>query len=319
MAKNDNLLSVEMVACGSKLAKEDDCHQQATIESRIHTIRGVQIMIDRDLAELYGVENRSLRQSVRRNNDKFPGDFLFRLSEEEANELILSGVSQNVIPPGYNTGGAQMFAFTEQGVAMLSTVLKSPQATVVSIAIMRAFVAMRRFLLSNAQIFQRLERLEYRQNEADHKMEQVFAKLEEKTITSHQGIFFDGQIFDAYEFICGLIKEAKTGIVLIDNYIDDTVLTMLDKRSDGVSATVYTQQVSNQFKLDLSKHNQQYPAIEVFIFKKSHDRFLIIDDSVYLVGASLKDLGKKWFGINRMTAADPDDLIVRLKADSSSY
>ena len=172
---------------------------------------------------------------------------------------------------------------------------------------------LKEYLIRGYTINPRLEKLERRMAIAEDKID-FFVKT---SLPPVEGIFFDGQIFDAYEFICGLIKEAKSRIILIDNYIDDTVLTMLDKRRDGVSATIYTQQVSNQFKLDLSKHDQQYPAIDVYLFKKSHDRFLIIDDSVYLVGASLKDLGKKWFGINRMTAADPDDLTARLRADSA--
>ena len=282
------------------------------IEKRIYMIRDEQVMIDIDLANIYGIENRSLRQAVRRNIDKFPDDFLFRLRGEEANMLILNGVSQNVIPPGYNTGGAEMFAFTEHGVAMLATILKSPHAKTISIAIIRAFVAMRHFLLSNAQVFQRLDRIEYKQIEADHRIEELFRKIDERSITPKQGIFFDGQIYDAYEFICGIIKCAKTRIVLIDNYVDDTVLTMLDKRDAGVLATIYTQKISRQFKLDITKHNAQYPAIDVKVFRKAHDRFLILDNQVYLIGASLKDLGKKWFAVSLMSETDPEILISRL-------
>ena len=288
------------------------------IEKRIYTIRNNQVMIDMDLANIYGIENRSLRQAVRRNIDKFPEDFMFRLSQNEANNLIANGVSRHVIPSGYNTGGAEMFAFTEHGVAMLATILKSPKAKTISIAIIRAFVAMRHFLWSNSQVFVRLERIEYKQFETDQKFEQVFAKLAENTIKPRQGIFFDGQVYDAYEFVCDLIKGAKIRIILIDNYIDDTVLTMLDKRDDGVEAVIYTQRVSNTFKLDLAKHNQQYPSIEIYLFKKAHDRFLIIDDMVYLVGASLKDLGKKWFGITTMSATHPDELIDRLNDGATS-
>ena len=286
------------------------------IEKCIYTMRNEQIMIDYDLSILYGVENRSLRQAVRRNIDCFPDDFLFYLTDEETNDLISSRVSQSVIPPGYNTGGTEIFAFTEQGVAMLSTVLKSHNAKKVSIAIMRAFVAMRHFMLSNAQVFQRLDRLELRQIDTEHKIEEVFAKLEEKSIDPKPQVFFDGQIFDAYEFICDLIKSAKKRIILIDNYIDDTVLTMLDKRKKGVTATVYTQKVNNQLKLDLLKHNAQYPAIDVILFKKSHDRFLIIDNKVYLVGASLKDLGKKWFAVSLLSSTKPKELISRLNDNS---
>ena len=283
------------------------------IEQMIYTIRNEQVMIDIDLALLFGVENRSLRQSVRRNIEKFPDDFLFRLTPVEANELIQSGVSQNVIPPGYNTGGADMFAFAEHGVAMLASVLKSPSAKEVSIAIIRAFVAMRHFIISNAQVFQRLDRIEYKQLETDHQLEIVFEKLEEKALSPRQGIFFDGQIYDAYEFVCGLIKSAKTRIILIDNYVDETVLTMLDKREEGVSGTIYTSQISQQLQLDLDKHNAQYSPIEIKPFNKAHDRFLIIDDKVYHIGASLKDLGKKWFAFSLMNDLTPEELISKIQ------
>ena len=288
------------------------------IERRIYMVRDTQVMIDLDLAALYGVENRSLRQTVRRNIDSFPEDFMFRLSQNETNDLIARGVSQSVIPPGYNTGGSEMYAFTEQGVAMLATVLKSPKARVVSIDIMRAFVAMRHFLMSNAQVFQRLDRLEIRQLETDHKIEQVFAKLEEGTEDNKQCIFFEGQVYDAYELICNLIKSATKRIVLVDNYVDYTVLTMLDKREPGVNATIYTQKAGDQFKLDIAKHDAQYPHIPVWIFKMSHDRFLIIDDLVYHVGASIKDLGKKWFAVSLMEAQDANAIITRLQANSTS-
>ncbi len=290
----------------------------AGIEKRIYTVRGKYVMIDLDLASYYGVENRSLRQTVRRNIDSFPADFLFKLTKREANELISNGVSQSVIPSGYNTGGAEMYAFTEQGVAMLATVLKSPFARQVSIAIMRAFVSMRHFFILNAQVFQRLDRLEDWQMDADQKFQRVFDKIEEKVITPKQGIFYDGQIYDAYEFICDLIRQATRRIVLIDNYVDDSVLTMLDKRSAGVEASIYTKEVGNQFKLDVEKHNAQYAAIPVFVFRKSHDRFLIIDDSVYHIGASVKDLGQKWFAVSLMEAQDAGEIVSRLVADSTS-
>lgn len=279
------------------------------IENRIYTVRGVQVMLDRDLAELYGVENRVLRQAVRRNIEKFPDDFLFKLTSEEAKELILIGVSQFVTPFGYNTGGAQMFAFTEQGVAMLSTVLRSANATMVSIAIMRAFVAMRHFLISNAQVFQRLERIEYKQLESERKMDQLFDKLEEKSIQPRQNVFFDGQVYDAYGFVNNLIRRAKREIIVIDNYVNDEVLTMLDKRGNGVKATIYTKTVSKELQLDLVRHNAQYSPIDVKPFGKSHDRFLVIDDKVYHFGASLKDLGKSWFAVSLLEDIDSNTLI----------
>lgn len=263
------------------------------IERRIYAVRGEQVMIDRDLAELYGVENRTLRQAVRRNIEKFPDDFLFKLSEDESNEVILKGVSQSVIPPGYNTGGMQMYAFTEQGVAMLSTVLKSANATVVSVAIMRAFVMMRRFLTANAGLFQRVDMLEHRQVETDRKLDIVLDKLEELSpaITTEQ-LFPSGCVWDAYTFVCDLIRSAEHRIVLVDNYVDERVLTMLDKRSTGVEAVVHTR-YTELVKLDFDKHNRQYEPISyVQLPHTVHDRYLIVDDDVWLLGTSVKDMGR---------------------------
>ena len=195
---------------------------------------------------------------------------------------------------------------------MLSAVLHSDAAVDISIRIMNAFVAMRHFLLSNAQVFQRLDRIEYKQLETDHQIEQIFDKLEERSVVPKQNIFFDGQIFDAYQFVSGLIKRAKTEIVLIDNFVDESVLTMLDKRDSSVKATIYTKQISSQFQLDINKHNAQYAPIDVQAFNRAHDRFVIIDDKVYHIGASLKDLGKKWFAFSLMQDLTPQDLISRI-------
>lgn len=279
------------------------------IESKIVYLRGVQVILDRDLAPMYQVNVAQMNRQVKRNSKRFPEDFMFQLSKEEYEGLkCQNGISNQ-------RGGdnrALPYAFTEQGVAMLSGLLRSDTAIEASKLVMRTFVAMRRFLMANAQIFQRLDRIEYKQLETDHKFEQVFAKFEEKSLAPRQGIFFDGQVFDSYEFICDLIRMAEYRIILIDNYIDDTVLTMLDKRREGVSAAIFTKTVSDQFQLDIAKHNQQYPAIDVTVFKKSHDRFLVVDNAVYLIGASLKDLGKKWFGVTLMSETDPNEIITRL-------
>ena len=271
----------------------DSLNSVEKIEKRIYTVRGEHVMIDRDLADLYGVENRSLRQSVRRNIEKFPDDFLYKLTEDEANEVILKGVSQSVIPPGYNTGGMQMFAFTEQGVAMLSTVLKSANATTVSVAIMRAFVMMRRFLTANAALFQRMDILEHKQLETDKKLDVVLDKIEELSpaVTTEQ-LFQSGCVWDAYMFVCDLIRSAEKRIVLIDNFVDERVLTMLDKRGTGVKAEVYTR-YTEQTVLDFDKHNRQYEPISyVQLPHAVHDRYLIIDDAVWLLGTSVKDIGR---------------------------
>lgn len=172
---------------------------------------------------------------------------------------------------------------------------------------------LKHYLLRGFAINNRLEQLERRVTDTEEKIE-FFVKT---ALPPVEGIFFDGQIYDAYEFLCGLIKSASNRIILIDNYLDDSVLTMLDKREDDVGAVIYTQSISEEFKLDLAKHNQQYPAIEVRLFKKAHDRFLIIDDMVYLVGASLKDAGKKWFGVTQLSAVDTEELLSRLKADAT--
>ena len=281
---------------------------QLSVESRIFTIRGVQVIIDKDLAELYGVSTKRLNEQVRRNINRFPSSFRFQLTADETAEVVANCDRLNTL----RFSPTKPFAFSEQGVAMLSSVLHSDEAVEISIKIMNAFVAMRHFLLSNAQIFQRLDRMELKQLETDHKIEQIFDKLEEQSVIPKQNIFFDGQIFDAYRFVAGLIKSAKKEIVLIDNYADETVLTMLDKRGPSVKATIYTKQVSAQFQLDINRHNAQYPPIEVQAFNKAHDRFLIIDEKVYHIGASLKDLGKKWFAFSLMQDITPQDLISRI-------
>ena len=281
---------------------------QLSVESRIFTIRGVQVIIDKDLAELYSVSTKRLNEQVRRNINRFPSSFRFQLTADETAEVVANCDRLNTL----RFSPTKPFAFSEQGVAMLSSVLHSDEAVEISIKIMNAFVAMRHFLLSNAQVFQRLDRMELKQLETDHKIEQIFDKLEEQSVIPKQNIFFDGQIFDAYRFVAGLIKSAKKEIVLIDNYVDETVLTMLDKRGPSVKATIYTKQVSTQFQLDINRHNAQYPRIEVQAFNKAHDRFLIIDEKVYHIGASLKDLGKKWLAFSLMQDITPQDLISRI-------
>jgi hypothetical protein len=196
------------------------------------------------------------------------------------------------------------YAFTEQGVAMLSGVLKSNTAVQISIQIINAFVAMRKFISANAQIFHRLDGVERKQIEykveTDEKFKRVFDAIEEKDIKPRQGIFFDGQIFDAYQFVSDLIRTAGKSITVIDNYIDDGVLTVLSKANKEVQITILTKTISKQLALDVKKYNEQYPAITIKEFHNSHDRFLIIDGkTVYHFGASLKDLGKKWFAFSK--------------------
>lgn len=283
--------------------------EQVRIEPLIHLIRGQQVILDRDLALLYGVETRRLNEQVRRNIERFPEDFMFQLTHEEFENWKSQFATSNSIIMGARK---RPYAFTESGIAMLSSVLRSPTAIEVNIRIMRTFVAMRHFLASNTQIFQRLSNIEYHQIETDKRIEEVFKRLD-ANMQPQQGIFYDGQVFDAYQFVSDLVRKAKKTIVLIDNYVDDTVLTLLDKRNDGVSATIYTQQVSQQLQLDLARHNAQYAVIEVKNFNKAHDRFLLIDDEVYHIGASIKDLGKKWFAFTLMRDMTATELINKIQ------
>ena len=223
--------------------------KQQDIEQLIYVIRGTQVMIDSDLAMLYGVETKRLNEAVKRNANRFPDDFMFQLTQEEA----IGSRSQIATLKAQRDQNIKYlpYAFTSNGIAMLSSVLRSQIAVSVNIRIMRAFTAAQQF-------------------------------------------------FDAYTFVSDLIRSANKSIVLFDNYVDDTVLTMLDKRNSKVSATIYTRKVRQQLSLDIDKHNAQYQPIDVKQFDRVHDRYLCIDNTVYHIGASLKDLGKRWFSFNKM-------------------
>jgi len=268
---------------------------EQNIQYKIFSLRNQQIMLDRDLAELYQVETRVLKQAVKRNIDRFPDDFMFELTETEIEFLV----SQSVIPSKKHLGGAIPFAFTEQGVSMLSAVLTSKIAIDVNIAIFRAFAKMRKFLLANATIFQKFDYIEQKLLKHDKNFEKVFNAIESREIKPKQGVFYDGQIFDAYKFVAELIKGAEKSIVLIDNYVDETVLTLFSK-NQKINVKIYTKNFTKQLKLDLDKYNAQHKRIEIKKFNQAHDRFLIIDNKeVYHFGASLKDLGKKWFAFSK--------------------
>lgn len=293
------------------------------IESLIHVIRGQQVMLDSDLARLYGVETRVLNQAVKRNIERFPEDFMFQLTNDESQNLISQFVtsslrSQNVMS---SWGGNRKlpYAFTENGVAMLSSVLRSKTAIEVNIRIMRAFTSMRSFLMNNAHVFRRLEAVEHHQlllqkhlSEHDKKIEEVLTRLDNKDSEQIEGFFFEGQIFDAYTLISDLIRKATTRIILIDNYVDDRILKVLTKRKEGVAATIYTDPRHSQINNDLRRHNAQYPPIEVKNCTNVHDRFLIVDNTVYFIGGSIKDLGKKIVAFSQMQQ-NPDDILSRLR------
>ncbi|WP_099365215.1 ORF6N domain-containing protein [Sphingobacterium sp. 1.A.4] len=268
------------------------------IKNLIYTIRGKQVMLDSDLASLYQVETKNLNKAVKRNIERFPVSFCFQLTEEEVQNLRFQSGTSSV---SYGGRRYLSYVFTEQGIAMASAILRSDIAVKVSVEIMEAFVEMRRILTSNASLFNRLDKIELKQLEADQKFEDIFRALESDKLHSEKGIFYNGQIFDAYTFISDIIRSAKISIILIDNYVDDTVLTLLGKREQSVTAKIYTKNINNQLQLDLQRYNSQYPAIEIELFSDAHDRFLIVDNTeLYHIGASLKDLGKKWFAFSRM-------------------
>lgn len=272
------------------------------VQSKIYTVRHTQVMLDRDLAELYGVETRRLNEQVKRNQNRFPASFMFQMTKEELQNWVSQNATSNREVMGLRK---QPLVFTEQGVAMLSAVLKSETAVQVSIQIIGAFVQMKRFVNANTYLLERMQHLEFAHqqlaNSTTQNFEQVFAALEAKTLTQEQGIFFNGQIFDAYVFLTDLIKSAKESIIVIDNYLDESALLMLTKRKDTVAVELFGKNKNQQFVLDLQKHNQQYPSIRYYPFDDAHDRFIIIDNQdVYHLGASLKDLGKKWFAFSKM-------------------
>jgi hypothetical protein len=286
-----------------------DTKELQNIESKILTIRNQQVMVDRDLAELYGVETKVLNQAVKRNIERFPEKFMFQLNDSEF-EVLRSQIVTSKNSKIEKRGGRQYlpYAFTEQGVAMLSAVLKSEQAIKASILIMKAFVAMRHFLQNNAQIFTELDQIKRHQLESDKKIEELFTKMDKYGVEQVQGIFFQGQIFDAYSFFQKLIQKAKNEIILIDGYVDISVLDRLSKKNSGVKITIYTLQnpkMKNPLtQIDIQKFNAQYPTLTVNYTTKMHDRFLIIDNQeLYHIGASLKDLGKTCFGFELMSEA----------------
>lgn len=273
------------------------------IQNMIYTIRGKQVMIDSDLAMLYQIETKVFNQAVKRNMNRFPEHFRFQLTEEEYENLR----SQIVTSSEGNTHGGRRYmpyVFTEQGIAMLSAVLKSDIAVEVSIKIINSFVEMRRFLLANKEMFARLDKLEIKQIETDKKLDEVFNYIANNSEVK-QNIFFDGQIYDAFSFIVGLIQKAKKELILIDNYVDVNTLNILCKKNQGVDVTITTAGKGSLSTKDVTKFNAQYPKLSVKTTMDFHDRFLIIDEAeVYHVGASIKDAGKKSFGITKIEDKD---------------
>ena len=288
--------------------------EENSIRSKIHVIRGQQVMLDRDLAELYGVETKRLNEQVKRNIERFPEQFCFQLTREELDNLKkqYSVKSQFATSPDISNnmfagqeGGTRKlpFVFTEEGVAMLSAVLKSKTAIKASVKIISVFVKMRHLLTANAQLFQRLYFIEkhqiesdVHQKETDKKVDELFSLMDKYNVKETQGIFFQGQIFDAYAKFESFLSSAKKEIILIDNYVDLSILQRLAKKKKGVNVIIYTDPRTKLTAQDVQTFNAQYPTLTLNYTTRTHDRFLIIDNSIiYHIGASLKDLGKKCF------------------------
>ena len=266
------------------------------IQSMIYTFRGRQVMIDRDLAYLYNVETKALNQAVKRNISRFPESFRFQISDDEKDELVTNCDRFETL----KHSSSNPYVYTEQGIAMLSAVLRSDVAVEVSVKIMNSFVEMRKFLLSNREMFARLDRVELKQLETDKKLEEVFDYIA-TTKEVKQKIFFNGQIYDAFSLMVELVEKAGTELILIDNYVDINTLNILSKKKDGVNVLIVTSGNGNLTEKDIAKFNSQYPKLTVKISKDFHDRFLIIDrKEVYHIGASIKDAGKKSFGITKL-------------------
>ena len=282
-------------------------NDEGNIQALIKTIRGVQVILDRDISRLYGVATGALNRQVKRNEERFPEDFMFRLSVEEWDNLKCQiGIS--------SWGGDRQlpYAFTENGIAMLSSVLRSPTAIDVNIRIMRAFSAMRRFLIANAQMFQRIEAVEKRQIATDAKVDSILQRIDavEPPI---QGVFYDGQLWDARALVLKLTSGAKKSLLLIDNWATTEVLDLFMKKRKGVKVTIFTSEHYDKKLVphrkisdaDVATFNVQYPKLAVHYNESFHDRFLIIDDKeLYLIGASLKDLGKKCFAFTKLDSGE---------------
>ena len=292
------------------------------IENLIHYVRGQQVMIDSDLALLYNVETKRLNESVKRNAKRFPESFCFQLTEDEYADLR-SQIATSKTENTSSKGGRRYlpYVFTEQGIAMLSAVLRSDEAIQVSINIMNAFVKMRRFMAENALMFDKLNSLELKQleyqKESNEKFEQIFAYISEHEEVG-QKIFFEGQIYDAFSLLVNLVGKAEKSIVLIDNYVDVGTLNILAKKKDGVDVTIYTVRRTRLASQDIANFNSQYPTLTVNYTGVFHDRFLIIDEeTAYHIGASLKDAGKKCFGISRIEDVGIiSDILQRLEIET---
>lgn len=293
--KNNNIVPVNEDLNAIKYETEN-------IKNLIYTIRGKQVMLDSDVAMLYQYTTKSINKAMKRNINRFPEDFCFQLTEKEVENLRFQFGTSSLKKENYGGRRYLPYVYTEQGISMLAGILKNEIAVQVSINIIRAFIEMRKFISLNGKLFKRLTNVECKILEHDKKFDIVFNELQkDEKMEFKQKIFFDGQIYDAYSLIIDIIKKAKQKILIIDNYIDDSILKMLSKKNQKVEVVILTLQNSKLNKLDITKFNKQYPVLKLAYTNKFHDRFIVIDNKeLYYVGASLKDLGKKCFAISKI-------------------
>ena len=321
MAKNNkNQIEAEPVVKYDQLGMEvTKCDlQNINIENLIRTIRGQKVMFDSDLAMLYGVETRILNQAVKRNITRFPDDFMFQVTKEEWNSLrsqivTLKDLKSQIVISSWGGTRKLPYVFTRNGIGMLSSVLRSETAVEVNIRIMRAFTAIPEIVNNNVLMMQRILNIEQHQTETDAKVSQIITTIEKRLPQQQpEQIFATGCVWDAWTYVSDLVRSAKQRIVLIDNFVDDRVLSLLDKRADGVEATIHSRYYE-PFLVDLKKHNAQYREIEfVQLPQKNHDRFLIVDDDVFLLGASVKDMGAGMCAVTKMQVS-PELILGLLK------
>lgn len=284
------------------------------IKKIIYTIRGKQVMLDSDVARLFKYETKDLNRNVRNNIERFPEYYCFQITEEEYKVLRCKNFTLNKNGRGQHRKYLP-YVFTEYGITMLAGLLKSEVAVNISIKIVNTFIEMRKFISSNGHILERLTNAEYKLLEHDKKFNQVFNQLQNEKIIK-QNIFFEGQIYDAYTLIIDIIKNANKKITIIDNYIDDSILKMLTKKNKNIEVVILTSNKSNIQNIDVQKFNKEYPTLKVLKTNKFHDRFIIIDNKeLYHCGASIKDLGKKCFAINKIEDINIVKKIIEVSED----
>ncbi|MBR4625906.1 MAG: ORF6N domain-containing protein [Alphaproteobacteria bacterium] len=297
------------------MASEIAIHNTESLKDKIYTIRGVQVMLDSDLAEIYGYATKDFNRQVKNNIERFDEDFRFQLTDEEVTLISrCKNFTLNDLPKGRGHNYKyKPYAFTEQGIYMLMSVLKGDLAVAQSKTLIRLFREMKHFVQNNMLVFDEIVSIKQHQLNTDKRVDELFTLLDKYNVKDTQGIFYQGQIFDAYAKFQSFIAQAQTEIILIDNYVDVSVLERLATKNSGVAVTIYTSNNAKITAQDIQNFNAQYPPLTVHYTTNMHDRFLIIDHKIlYHIGASLKDLGKKCFAFDLFDASFIPDILAKI-------